>query len=896
SYLAYTFGATNKYSAGSSVVPKSLAAVTVTGGNAIESYAFYGCTDILSINLPQTTETIGDSAFADCRSLQSIELPNGVTRIGDRAFNGCSAFETLEVPRGASYIGYDAFGKCMGLKKLSVPFVGETPAANVFLSYVFGNADYSSGGSMCVPSSLEIVEVTNATAIGYYAFNNCDDIREVILPDGLLTIGRYAFSGCDSLTSLEVPNSVTEISAGAFFNSAFEELSLPFVGRSRSTVANEYDETKQLSYVFNSEYYYMPQTLKKITITDSRYIVVNAFTGFTELEQITLDCAMEYISYNAFDGCYRLFEVFDYGSRLNIVKGSIDNGGIAQYALKVHTDRGEAPLPQYKSEDYRFVRDDDGNMHMLDCKQDEETLILPSTVALDGITVNNYSVWRRLFYGNGAITAVVIPASVTDLGETAFGGCNNLERVEFAANSLIKQIKAETFMFCNSLYELTLPQGLTQIEMLAFYNCSRLKKITVPSGVTAIRDGAFLNCQRLFEVYNHSALNIVVGSTDHGGIAENARAVYKDDSQSIDSVTVNGVQYMKLGDGGTDWWAVDYYGSDGVLEIKPFAYNGATIDRIGVYDSAFSNNYRILSAVISNAVAQIDRQFSTCYNLSEVRLVGGGANAKMTISDEAFVYCYNLAQFISETPVSSIGKHAFRTDNISLIRFEARVDSVSAEAFYNENTNSIFNAEFADVGTFETRSVASANLNSIKATGTVDAIAQNAFIGQNMTSAEFADVGEIGSYAFANCTSLKTAKFGNVDKIGDYAFSYTGLTSATFGRVNSIGASAFIGTRSLNRIVLAQNDGLTIGNAAFERSGLTSFTYGGKISSIGTGAFTSNSNLSRVSFGEVGTIGSNAFRDCHTLTPLEFAGNVDQIGEYAFRYAPMSSLVFGGKV
>ncbi len=136
---------------------------------------------------------------------------------------------------------------------------------------------------------------------------------------------------------------------------------MPFVGRARAEYADDGDETKRLSYLFNGDYYFIPQRLKKITLTDTEYIADNAFSGFGFIEQIALDCAVEHISANAFNDCYRLFEVFNYGSRLNIVKGSDDNGGIARYALKVHTDRTEEPLPQYKSDHYRFVRDDDGN-------------------------------------------------------------------------------------------------------------------------------------------------------------------------------------------------------------------------------------------------------------------------------------------------------------------------------------------------------------------------------------------------------------------------------------------------------------------------------------------------------------------------------------------------------
>lgn len=895
SYLAYTFGATSRFSAGSAYVPQSLVTVTLTDGTALDNSAFYGCSDIIEINLPQTLERIGQSAFAGCNSLAAIDLPTGVTSVSDGAFNGCSALSALTIPSGVTEIGFDAFGKCSALTKLSVPFVGQTQTTNVFLSYVFGNRDYMSGGSAYVPSSLETVEVTNAVTIGYYAFKNCAYIREIILRDGLSAIGRCAFDGCDSLKSLVVPNSVTTLASGAFYGSSFEELALPFVGRERVTSAEERDETKRLSYNFTDEYYFIPAQLKKIALTDSTFIGENAFSGLYFIEQVVLDCDVEYIASDAFSGCHRLFEVFNFGDRLNIVKGSSANGGIAQYALKVHTDRNEEPLAQFKSDKYRFVRDDDGNMHMLDCAA-EENLVLPNAVYFDGVNIERYSVWRRLFAGNGVIKSVVIPASVTDLGAAAFSGCNNLERAEFAANSPIAQINEETFFACTALYDLTLPQRLTRINGWAFCDCSRLKKITVPRGVTEIADGAFLTCSRLFEIYNHSGLDIVVGSTDNGCIAEHARAVYNDDSQSIDSVTVNGTQYMQLGDGGISWWAVDYYGDDGAMEIKPFAFDGATVERIGIYDGAFKNNSKIISVVISNAVAVIGDEFDWCYNLAEVKLTGGGANEKIEIADGAFANCYGITRVVVDTPVSVIGKNAFLTDNLISIEFSARVDRVSSEAFFGSSANTTFSATFADVGTFESNTFKSTNVRSLKATGTVDGIAQNAFYGQSLQTVEFADVGEIGAYAFSSCNSLKTVKFGDVGTINDSAFYATGMNSATFGRVGAVGVQAFASNGGLNRISFAQSDNMSIGNYAFASSALAEFVYRGKMSAIGSYAFSRNTRLNRLVLGETGAVGNNAFSDCTALRTVEFTGNVDAIGDQAFGYTPITSLTFGGKV
>ena len=894
SYIAYTFGATNRFSDGKNYLPSSLATVNVTGGNVIDSYAFNGCSDIIEINLPQTIDTIGANAFAACASLKESNIPVGVTTIGERAFNGCSALTELIVPRGVTSIGLDAFGGCSALKKLTVPFVGGTADAYSYLEYVFGKQDIWTDGNVYVPSSLESVEVTAATRLGSYAFANCAGVREISLPDSLLNIGSHAFADCDALTSLTVPNSVTQLDRGAFYGTSFEELTLPFVGRARAEYADDGDETKRLSYLFNGDYYFIPQRLKKITLTDTEYIADNAFSGFGYIEQIALDCAVEHISATAFNDCYRLFEVFNYGSRLNIVKGSDDNGGIARYALKVHTDRTEEPLPQYKSDHYRFVRDDDGNTYMLDCDR-EENLVLPSVVNIDGITINSYSVWQYLFYLDCVIRSVFIPASVTYLGESAFNNCYNLESVEFEASSPITEIKENTFMYCRFLHELILPQRLNKIGAWAFGSCSRLKKVTVPRTVGVIDDNAFFDCKRLFEVYNRSSLNIVAGSATHGGIAANAYAVYRDESQSIESVTINGVQYMKLCDGGIDWWAVDYYGTDGVLEIVPFTHDGTTVGRIGIYESAFVEYYNVEKVTVSNAVARINNEFSACFNLREFKLTGGGANAKVEIADEAFAYL-SLNVFTADAPVSSIGRHAFRTDNMSRANFAARVDRVCAEAFFSETDSGSMSAQFAEVGIFESNAFTSANIESLNVAGSTETINQNAFNGLDLKTATFNDVGTIGTYAFSDCYNLETVTFGNVNAIDEYAFKNSRMKSANFGTVGTIGANAFARCGALNTVSLAQGDNLVIGNNAFDTSGLSSFVYGGRISSIGDYAFNRCSNLTKVELGAVGVIGANAFTGCSSIMSVAFTGNVDDIGESAFANTPVNTLDFGGNI
>ena len=171
-------------------VPEKLGGVPVA---AVGDYAFYDCTKIAEISLPEGIESIGEHSFQDCTALVRVELPGNVSRIGYYAFTGCTALESVALPRKVTAVGNYVFFGCTALRNVDWP-----PGLEKI-----GNSAFSH----C--AALETVRLPpQLLRVGEYAFAGCANLREVGLPAGLEEIGKNAFSDCTALESFELPAGV----------------------------------------------------------------------------------------------------------------------------------------------------------------------------------------------------------------------------------------------------------------------------------------------------------------------------------------------------------------------------------------------------------------------------------------------------------------------------------------------------------------------------------------------------------------------------------------------------------------------------------------------------------------------------------------------------------------
>ena len=160
-----------------------------------------------SITLEEGTLGVSSSAFYGCSGLKSIFLPNSVTSIGSSAFRNCSGLTSVTIGNSVTSIGSSAFYNCSSLTSVKIN-------SNDIVSNSYTSS--SNIGSVFGSQVTEYILGDDVIEIGNYAFYNCSSLTSVTIPNSVTTIGNSTFSGCSSLTSVTIPNSVTSIGIYAF--------------------------------------------------------------------------------------------------------------------------------------------------------------------------------------------------------------------------------------------------------------------------------------------------------------------------------------------------------------------------------------------------------------------------------------------------------------------------------------------------------------------------------------------------------------------------------------------------------------------------------------------------------------------------------------------------------
>ena len=112
--------------------------------------------------------------------------------------------------------------------------------------------------------------------------------------------------------------------------------------------------------------------------------------------------------------------------------------------------------------------------------------------ALREINLENVSQIRwESFLGCVHLKEITLSSGIRYLGRRSFSGCKRLNCVNFQKSTMLKGIEAGVFQNCESIEEISLPKGITEIGNKAFYKCTSLKSVELPEGIQIIGNEAF---------------------------------------------------------------------------------------------------------------------------------------------------------------------------------------------------------------------------------------------------------------------------------------------------------------------------------------------------------------------------------------------------------------------
>ena len=180
-----------------------------TGNITIPEYVKYNDIDYSVIS-------IGNDAFYDCTELSSITIPNSVTSIGERAFSNCENLVSIDIPNGVTIISPKAFQNCRKLKHVKIP---------KSLKYIYGNAFK---GCYAPIESVEIEDLEswlniyfenpscNPLLRGGLLYENGVVVEDLVIPENITSIGSSVLYGCGSIKTLTLHSKVESIGAYAF--------------------------------------------------------------------------------------------------------------------------------------------------------------------------------------------------------------------------------------------------------------------------------------------------------------------------------------------------------------------------------------------------------------------------------------------------------------------------------------------------------------------------------------------------------------------------------------------------------------------------------------------------------------------------------------------------------
>lgn len=910
--------------------------IEVIGDSAFKAYFDYEkgyIRTLVSVSLPQSLKIISDDGFWGQENLQEITL-GSVVEIGQSAFGSCTMLKQITLPDTLTTIGWRAF-ESSGLTSLTIP-VNVTSLGGSFITdcsaltslYVAeGNPNYEivDGLLYDIPAQTlryALPDVSGDVVIRDGTVRIADDvfknhaITSVQLPDSLQKIGNYAFEFCNELKEVNFPEGLITIDGAAFaYCTQLENVVLP----------------EGLKYLGDSAFRSC-DSLTEITVPEGITFMSGTFATCYSLRTVNLPSGLTHMMNGVVEGC-RSLETLHLPAKLESIHGSWPSSlktittafGSVRYVsedgILYDTQANSIVFVNASITGHVTVRDGITKIGegAFKSRKGLTSVTLPeSCTVIDSYAFENCTaltdinfpeklelIGRNAFYNSG-ITSLKLSQPGLHVGSFAFAYCHQLKSVEITSTDFdmmeyafancenletailppqVFRMEGGCFTECTSLTTVVLPKNITDVH--GFKGCTSLKTIDIPDSVTRIDYNAFAECKSL------ESIHLPDGVTNIGGLAF-AHCYALKEINLPDSLTTIGEEAFRgvpiaevvipanvteIAD-----WTFYYNGElrsltlpDGLKKIGANAFCGASklqsvelpesLEEIG--DAAFRES-GLTSITIPGNVKRLGGAFIYCKNLEKVSIAPGVE----TIGADAFLECSKLTEATLASTVTTIESSAFcGCKALQTINGGALIQSIGEHAF-----------------------TSCENIEEINISPNLTEISDYAFDGckkLKRVSPSAAQKGVllphvkyIGKWAFNGCKAIPSFSLGDsLETVGDYAFASTSVTSMYFpDTVKQIGINPMWMNYAILSVHLPKS--LTeIPQGMFAQAArIQTLTIPQGVRSIGTQAFHGNVALAALKLPDgLERIGANAFGNAMLL--LEIPASVTEIADDAFSEA-----------
>lgn len=418
---------------------------------------------------------------------KKVIINEGISNISSYAFYNCTTLEEITIPNTVTSIDFDALAKT-NIKKLVIPNSVTTIEDCAF----WDNA-----------SLTDVTLSENLKSLGVNAFQQCTALTEIEIPEGITKIGSWAFLGCSSLSKLTLPKAVTTIGAWAFLDC--NKLKTIYYGGTKSdfdniavdsqVVANTSNSTlgcigSATKYYQNTSYgnykYYVPEdadnecSVYEYSGNKSNVIIPSSMNGkkVTTLENtfksnqnivsVVIPNSVKNIS-GAFEGCSNLANI--------IMPSALEILGSNSFSSANNLTDIEIPNTVTEIGNYCFA-----GCNMTSIK-------LPNTIKYIG---------TEAFANCTKLNSIIIPDTVEVMGANVFEGCTSL--TEVTLSNSITEIPSGCFSGCTSLTDMSIPSSVTTIGSNAYKDCIGLTELIFPNNVTSVGTYAFRGCTNINKI------------------------------------------------------------------------------------------------------------------------------------------------------------------------------------------------------------------------------------------------------------------------------------------------------------------------------------------------------------------------------------------------------------